>query len=128
MISPSVGRLADNVTEVAGDVLSTGKVLATDAAKHLPEVTESVGKIARTSAETVSDLATTALALTPLMRGSSRSRRRPWWALPVLALAAIVALAAWKRSRRPTVISGPDALGSTDNVADLDRTASARSA
>jgi hypothetical protein len=130
MSSPSVGQLADSVTEVVGDALSTGKELASDAAKHLPEVTESFGKLARSSAETVADLASTAIALAPFVRHSSRRSSRRWM-VPVAVLAVVAALAVVKRirsSRRPTVISGPQALRSTDNVDDLDRSASAKTA
>ena len=78
MSSPTVGQLAENVTDVVGEVLSTGKDLATDAARHLPEVTESLGDIARSTASTVADLATTAIALAPFT-AKATSRRRPWW-------------------------------------------------
>src|SRR6187431_3084804 len=99
MISPSVGQLADNVTEVVGEVLTTGMELAGDAAKHLPEVTESIGKIARSSAEVVADLAATAIALTPFVRRSSSRRGRRWWVVPAVVVALVAVLAVVKRSR-----------------------------
>ena len=93
MSSTSVGQLAENVTEVVGEVLSTGKERASDAATHLPEVAESVGRLARASAETVADLATTAIALTPFVHRQSRGRRTSWWLVALLVLGAVGAFA-----------------------------------
>ena len=98
MSSPTVGQLAENVTDVVGDVLSTGKDLATDAARHLPEVTESLGDIARSTASTVADLATTAIALAPFTTKAT-SRRRPWWLVALAVVGLVVVVAWWKRSR-----------------------------
>ncbi len=98
MSSTSVGQLAENVTEVVGEVLSTGKERASDAATHLPEVAESVSKLARASAETVADLATTAIALTPFVHRQSRGRRTNWW------------LVARARARRPCRVRNLEAL------------------
>jgi hypothetical protein len=98
MSSPNVGQLAENVTDVVSEVLSTGKDLATDAARHLPEVTESLGDIARSTASTVADLATTAIALAPFTTKAT-SRRRPWWLVALAVVGLVVVVAWWKRSR-----------------------------
>ena len=96
MNSPT--QFSENVTDVVGEVLSTGKDLATDAARHLPEVTESLGDIARSTASTVADLATTAIALAPFTTKAT-SRRRPWWLVALAVVGLVVAVAWWKRSR-----------------------------
>jgi len=119
MSPPAVAHLADNVTEV----LSTGKDFATDAVRHLPDVTDSLSDIARSTASTVADLATTAIALAPFTTKAT-SRRRPWWLIVVAVVAVAVAAGWWKRSRR----AGGDAeqaWNASDNVAPLNPSSSA---
>jgi hypothetical protein len=125
MSTSTVGLVAEDVTEVIGDALSTGIELATEAARHLPDVGERVGSIARSSAETVADLATTALSLAPFVGRESRVRRRPWWLVPAIVLGVLVAFAVWKKrsAREDTTAadSGPT------NVSSLDRPSAAAS-
>ena len=126
MSSPSVGQLAENVTDVVGEVLSTGKDLATDAARHLPDVTESLGDIARSTASTVADLATTAIALAPFTTRAT-SRRRPWWLVALAVVGLVVVVAWWKRSRS----TGADVdaeWNAASNVAPLNPSSSAATA
>jgi len=124
MNSPT--QLAENVTDVVGEVLSTGKDLATDAARHLPEVTESLGDIARSTASTVADLATTAIALAPFTTKAT-SRRRPWWLVALAVVGLVVVVAWWKRSR--STGSDVDAgWNAADNVAPLTPSSSAATA
>jgi hypothetical protein len=126
MSPPTVGHLADNVTDVVGEVLVTGKDLATDAARHLPDVTESIGDIARSTASAVADLATTAIALAPFT-SKATSRRRPWWLVVVALVGLVVVIAWWKRSRG----SGADAeaeWNAASNVAPLTPSSSAATA
>ena len=126
MSSPTVGQLADNVTDVVVEVLSTGKDLASDAARHLPDVTESLGDIARSTASTVADLATTAIALAPFT-AKATSRRRPWWLVAFAVVGLVVVVAWWKRSR--TAGADVDAeWNATSNVAPLTPSSSAATA
>ena len=129
MSPPAVAHLADNVTEVVGEVLSTGKGLATDAARHVPDVTESLGDIARSTASTVADLATTAIALAPF---TASRHKKPWTDAGVtkviLVVLAVVGLAVvvgwWKRSRRAGADAEP-AWNASDNVSPLNPSSSA---
>jgi len=126
MSPPAVAHLADNVTEV----LSTGKDLATDAVRHLPDVTDSLSDIARSTASTVADLATTAIALAPF--APRVTHKKPWTdpsvkkvvLVVVAVLGLVVAVGWWKRSRRAGADAEPT-WNASDNVAPLNPSSTA---
>lgn len=117
MKTPSLTTIADRIPESVGGALNAGRSLAGDAAAHAPDlsgVSESIGRAARSSADTVSDtvtdvvhelpgqiarVATALTAVAPFLdRRPARSRSRSWVG-PVALVAAIVVLALWWKHR-----------------------------
>lgn len=142
MKTPSLTTIADRVPESLGGALDAGRNLAGDAAAHAPDlsgVSESIGRAARSSADTVSDtvadvvhelpgqiarVATAITAVTPFLdRRPARQRPRSWVG-PVALVAAIVVLALWWKRRsppapaapvRPAAVTPVDPIPPTDN-------------
>lgn len=138
MNTATVSQLADNVTDVLTDVVGTGRDVAHGVGHQLPDVTDTVGRFARSSADSLTDLAhdlpgqmsraaSTMVALAPFVhRSTPRLRRRSTWLGPIAVLVVIAGFVIWRRSHRTVQPSRP---ATTDpNVTSFDRAPSAASA
>ena len=111
MNTGTLSHLADTVSDKVGDAVLVAHDVASNVAERAPDLTSAVGRGARSSLDTVSDvvtelpgtvsrIATKLAAMTPFIEAPQPARHGKRWLVRTAVVTSLVGLAWWLTTRR----------------------------